>query len=184
LARTRERCFRTVGVELLNVRKSQIVKQLARQRERTCFMCGLELNRFQDAAQRRPNLKKTRRGGRARLGPNHDAPGGDCREYLIENACALPLMRAAPRELQQIRNVPDEFLGNGNFLCGLANAALELPEPYLPRHKIRAARLEYVPALAAQPAREYPQERGLAHEGLSRKQERSRHALPQRGCRR
>ena len=92
-------------------------------------------------------------------------------------------MGAASRKLQQVGNVPDEFLRDGDFERRLANAALQLAEPQLTCHGIRSARLKYIPALAAQPTREKPQQRGLSDERLSRNHQRTRHALLQRRCR-
>ena len=103
---------------------------------------------------------------------------------LIEDAGALALMGAAARELQQIGDVPDELLGDGELVDRLADAALELAEPLLAGHEIGAARLEHAPALPRDPPGKQPQERGLADQPLAAHQQRPDRPLLQGGRRR
>jgi hypothetical protein len=100
---------------------------------------------------------------------------------LIQNAGALALMSAAAGELEEVGHVPDELLLDRDLLDHLADAALELTEPYLARHEIGAARLEHAPIGAGETLGQELQKRGLAHQLLAAHQERAHRRLQQRG---
>src|SRR5262245_8876950 len=83
LSRARECCLRARGVELHEMIECQLFQQIARQCNRVGFRRRLELNAFQEPAQRWPELQETCGRRRGRLGPYENAARGDCGKYLI-----------------------------------------------------------------------------------------------------
>jgi hypothetical protein len=173
--------LRAGRVKLQIALNRQFLDQLARHGARAFFFCWIELDGFQNRAQRRARLNQARGCTGTRLGPYHNASGRYRRKYLIENARALPLMRTAACKLQEIRYVPDQLLRDRDLLGCLANAPLELSEPDLSCHQIGTARFKDRPAFAAQTTGEQAQQRAFSDERLAADQQRPGHGLLQRG---
>jgi hypothetical protein len=117
--------------------------------ERQCLVGGqgLDGDGLEKAAQRRPDLHQPREALGRRLAEDHEAPGGDRWNDLVEHGRALAMMATAHRHLHDIGDVPDRPVGAGQFFDDLANAAFELTDIDLTRLQVGAARLEDAPAL-------------------------------------
>jgi hypothetical protein len=114
---------------------------------------GLDGDGLEKAAQRRPDLHQPRKALGRRLAEDHEAPGGDRRDDLVEHGGALALMAAAHRHLHDIGDVPDRSVGAGQLVDHLANPALELADIDLIRLQIGAARFKDAPALVPETLR-------------------------------
>src|SRR5215510_7168113 len=89
-------------------------------------------------------------------------------------------MGAAARKLEEVGDVPDHFLADGELVDRFADAAFELAEPLLSRHDVSAARFEHGPASVREASRGELQERSLAHQPLAADEQRARRLLAQR----
>src|SRR5262249_58274750 len=94
---------------------------------------------------------------------DHQAWGLYGRQDLLEHAGALALMGTAARELEKIGHVPDQAFPHGDFFGGPPQAPLQLSEPQLVSHEVRAARLENAPSLFRDTRGEKLEKRRFSH---------------------
>ena len=134
----------------------------------------LEAGDLEGAAERGAQAHDARGSGGRGFRPYDQAAGGDGREDLIEDAGCLPLVGAAEGDLQDVGDVPDDFLGGGELLDGALDAPLELAEPFLSGHQVGTAGFEDAPAKPFEPAAEQLEERGLADAHFAAHQQRAR----------
>ena len=146
----------------------------AGERQRGLRIHRVDADHLEQVPQTRLHLEQARQRGWLSFRPKHHLPGGNRRHHLFEDACALSLMRAASRELQDIGYVPNEFLADGDLSDRAAYALLQLTEPLLARHQLGAAGLDDLPTFVRKPLRKQAQQRGLSGLRLADDDQRTR----------
>ena len=103
-------------------------------------------------------------------------PDGDGGQHLIEQGCGRSLVRAARRELQEVRDIPEHPLFDRELGGEAVEALFELAEVLLPGHQARRAGLEHGPALRGRAHRQQDQKARLSRAGFADDEHRSKWA--------
>ena len=95
-------------------------------------------HQLEGAAQGRPALQHRRQRRRRRFAHHDDPAGGDGRQYLIEQARRLGRVRAARRELQEVRHVPEHTLFGGELVVSRRSRSSSCPKYCCPAIRFAA----------------------------------------------
>ncbi len=151
-----------------------------RERRRLFDFHGIHAHGLEGRADARVEAQELGHAGGRAFRPDDEPPCGDGRHDLVEDARRLALVRAAQRDLQEVGDVPDQLLLDGELVDRALDAAFEFAEPFLPGHEIGAARLEHEPAVRGEALCQQVIERGLADAMLARDQQRTDRFLARR----
>ena len=122
---------------------------------------------LEGAADGRPALQKGCQPCRCGFAQHDDPSRGDGRQHLIEQGCGRSRVRAAGRELQEVRDVPEHPLFDGELGGEAVEPLFELPEVLLSGHQARRTGLEDGPALCGRSHRQQDQKARLSRTGFA-----------------
>jgi hypothetical protein len=93
---------------------------------------GVQPYGVQRIAQRGPRLQRAHHAGGRALAEDHQPPGVDVRQHLVEDARGLARVHATQQDLHEIGHEPHEPLGGTELGHHAPQTALELADVFLP----------------------------------------------------